>query len=137
MDQPQEGTSFTTSRKGYTREEVDEYVAAKERLLVDANHDIRQLQNRIAELEQSGSRVVQLEDDLARAQRKAGDLEQKLEELRTEAISGTDDGELRAARQRIQDLESLLAGDLADTDLERDAGWDPETLREEFSGADP
>jgi hypothetical protein len=38
---------------------------------------------------------------------------------------------INAARQRIEDLERILLADLADPDLERDAGWDPETLREE------
>jgi hypothetical protein len=44
---------------------------------------------------------------------------------------------LTAARQRIEDLEALLAGDLEDPDLDRDAGWDSEALREEFSAAPP
>jgi voltage-gated potassium channel Kch len=39
---------------------------------------------------------------------------------------------ISAARQRIEDLESLLASDLEGPDLSRDEGWDPESLREEF-----
>lgn len=38
---------------------------------------------------------------------------------------------LNAARQRIVDLERLLLADRAETDLERDAGWDPDSLRNE------
>ncbi len=38
---------------------------------------------------------------------------------------------LSAARRRIDDLEQQLLADLADPDLERDAGWDPDSLREE------
>lgn len=40
---------------------------------------------------------------------------------------------ITAARQRIADLEALLAVDLEDPDLDRDAGWDPVTLREDFA----
>jgi len=36
------------------------------------------------------------------------------------------------ARQRIADLEEVLAGELHDADEERDAGWDTESLRREF-----
>jgi len=36
------------------------------------------------------------------------------------------------ARQRIRDLEDLLLADLEEPDLDRDAGWDPESLRDEF-----
>ncbi len=39
---------------------------------------------------------------------------------------------INAARKRIQDLERLLQSDLEDEGLERDAGWDAESLREEF-----
>jgi monovalent cation:proton antiporter-2 (CPA2) family protein len=39
---------------------------------------------------------------------------------------------LSAARQRIEDLEELLRGDLAETDEMRDVGWDPESLRKEY-----
>jgi len=44
---------------------------------------------------------------------------------------------ITAARRRIEDLERMLGADLADDGLERDAGWDPETLREEFSQHPP
>jgi monovalent cation:proton antiporter-2 (CPA2) family protein len=44
---------------------------------------------------------------------------------------------LTQARRRIQDLEHLLLQDLRDPDLDRDAGWDPESLREEFRSGDP
>ena len=36
-----------------------------------------------------------------------------------------------AARQRIEDLERLFEADRAELALDRDAGWDPESLREE------
>lgn len=49
----------------------------------------------------------------------------------TRARGGDRASYLSAARSRIRELESLLRSDLADPDLERDAGWDPETLREE------
>ena len=39
---------------------------------------------------------------------------------------------LSAARQRIEDLEELLRGDLVDADEMRDSGWDPESLRQEY-----
>jgi monovalent cation:proton antiporter-2 (CPA2) family protein len=39
---------------------------------------------------------------------------------------------LSAARQRIENLEELLRGDLADADEMRDSGWDPESLRQEY-----
>jgi CPA2 family monovalent cation:H+ antiporter-2 len=38
---------------------------------------------------------------------------------------------VNAARQRNLDLEQLLLADRAEPDLERDAGWDPESLRNE------
>ncbi len=41
---------------------------------------------------------------------------------------------LSEARQRIEDLEELLQGDLADPDEMRDAGWDPDSLRQEYGG---
>jgi monovalent cation:proton antiporter-2 (CPA2) family protein len=41
-----------------------------------------------------------------------------------------------AARQRIEDLEKLLRGDLADAGEMRDAGWDPESLRREYGGGE-
>jgi monovalent cation:proton antiporter-2 (CPA2) family protein len=37
-----------------------------------------------------------------------------------------------AARQRIEDLEKILLSELEGEGTERDAGWDTETLREEF-----
>ena len=43
---------------------------------------------------------------------------------------------INMARQRIEDLEELLLSDLEDADDFRDAGWDPESLREEY-GAPP
>jgi monovalent cation:proton antiporter-2 (CPA2) family protein len=39
---------------------------------------------------------------------------------------------INTARQRIRDLENLLLSDLEDTDETRDAGWDNESLREEY-----
>lgn len=44
---------------------------------------------------------------------------------------------ISAARKRIVDLEALLRADLEDRGLERDLGWDVETLRAEISGAPP
>ena len=41
---------------------------------------------------------------------------------------------LSAARQRIEDLEELLLGDLTDPGELRDAGWDPESQRREYGG---
>jgi len=41
---------------------------------------------------------------------------------------------LSTARERIEGLEALLRGDLADSGEMRDAGWDPETLRQEYGG---
>ena len=43
------------------------------------------------------------------------------------------------ARERIQDLERTLLDDLKDVGLERDAGWDAESLRRDFdpSGETP
>lgn len=43
-------------------------------------------------------------------------------------------GYLSAARQRIEELERLMQADRADAGLDRDMGWDPESLREEFRG---
>jgi monovalent cation:proton antiporter-2 (CPA2) family protein len=40
---------------------------------------------------------------------------------------------LGLARQRIQELERMLLADLRDGGIERDMGWDPESLREEVS----
>jgi hypothetical protein len=36
------------------------------------------------------------------------------------------------ARERIHDLERTLLDDLKDVGLERDAGWDAESLRQDF-----
>ena len=41
---------------------------------------------------------------------------------------------LSAARQRIEDLEAILLGDLADPAFQRDDAWDPESLRADFGG---
>jgi CPA2 family monovalent cation:H+ antiporter-2/glutathione-regulated potassium-efflux system protein KefB len=41
------------------------------------------------------------------------------------------------ARQRIEELEQMLQADLAAPPLDRDEGWDPESLREEARGASP
>jgi monovalent cation:proton antiporter-2 (CPA2) family protein len=41
------------------------------------------------------------------------------------------------ARRRIENLERMLLADLEDPDLDRDAGWDPDTLRTEARGAQP
>ena len=44
---------------------------------------------------------------------------------------------LKATRQRIEDLERLLQADLNDQGLERDLGWDAESLRAEFADRSP
>ena len=44
---------------------------------------------------------------------------------------------ISTARQRIEDLEELLLGDLADPGEMRDAGWDPDSLRQEYGGRPP
>ena len=44
---------------------------------------------------------------------------------------------ISTARQRIEDLEELLLGDLADPGEFRDAGWDPDSLRREYGGGEP
>jgi voltage-gated potassium channel Kch len=38
---------------------------------------------------------------------------------------------ISVARRRIADLEQMLLSDLEGAELDRDAGWDPESLREE------
>ena len=43
----------------------------------------------------------------------------------------------REQARRIEDLERIFLADLEERDLERDTGWDPETLRTEFGGASP
>jgi CPA2 family monovalent cation:H+ antiporter-2/glutathione-regulated potassium-efflux system protein KefB len=40
-------------------------------------------------------------------------------------------GYISMARERIEALEQQMQADRESTDLERDAGWDPETIREE------
>ena len=40
---------------------------------------------------------------------------------------------LNAAKQYIAELEEIIQADKAEPDLERDAGWDAETLREEVN----
>jgi CPA2 family monovalent cation:H+ antiporter-2 len=45
---------------------------------------------------------------------------------------------ISVARRRIADLEQMMLADLEGVELDRDAGWDPETLREEARrGAPP
>ena len=44
---------------------------------------------------------------------------------------------ITAARRRIEDLERMLAVDLDGDGLERDEGWDPQSLREEFAEEPP
>jgi voltage-gated potassium channel Kch len=39
------------------------------------------------------------------------------------------------ARRRIEELEQLLLADLEDPGVDRDAGWDPESLRAEYGGS--
>ena len=39
-----------------------------------------------------------------------------------------------AARQRIEDLERMFEADRAEPALDRDAGWDAESLRDEAQG---
>jgi hypothetical protein len=39
---------------------------------------------------------------------------------------------MSAARRRIEELERLLLSDLATPALDRDIGWDAESLREEM-----
>jgi monovalent cation:proton antiporter-2 (CPA2) family protein len=57
--------------------------------------------------------------------------EESLREL-TASRKGERSAYLSDARRRIEDLEGILLADLAEADLDRDAGWDPESLREEF-----
>jgi CPA2 family monovalent cation:H+ antiporter-2/glutathione-regulated potassium-efflux system protein KefB len=42
---------------------------------------------------------------------------------------------LSEARRRIEELEQLLLADLEDPAVDRDAGWDPESLRAEYGGS--
>lgn len=57
--------------------------------------------------------------------------EESLREL-TASRKGAQSTYLSDARRRIEDLERILLADMAEADLDRDAGWDPESLREEF-----
>ena len=57
--------------------------------------------------------------------------EESLREL-TASRKGERSAYLSDARRRIEDLERILLADMAEADLDRDAGWDPESLREEF-----
>jgi CPA2 family monovalent cation:H+ antiporter-2 len=41
-------------------------------------------------------------------------------------------GYIRATRRKIEELERIMHADLTNTDLDRDAGWDPESLRDEI-----
>jgi monovalent cation:proton antiporter-2 (CPA2) family protein len=50
----------------------------------------------------------------------------------TESRRGERSAYLSDARRRIEDLERMLLADLEAPDLDRDAGWDPESLREEL-----
>ncbi|GAB1350694.1 monovalent cation:proton antiporter-2 (CPA2) family protein [Ignavibacteriales bacterium] len=56
--------------------------------------------------------------------------EKNLKELATHRKDKTE--YLSAARQAIEDLEALISEDFKDTDISRDAGWDADSLREEF-----
>ncbi|HEU4327655.1 MAG TPA: monovalent cation:proton antiporter-2 (CPA2) family protein [Roseiflexaceae bacterium] len=57
--------------------------------------------------------------------------EQAMREL-TEQHAADNNLYLSEARRRIEHLEQLLLADLADQGLERDTGWDAETLRDEI-----
>jgi monovalent cation:proton antiporter-2 (CPA2) family protein len=59
--------------------------------------------------------------------------EESLQEL-TASRRGERSAYLSDARRRIEDLERILLADLAEADLDRDGGWDPESLREEYRG---
>ena len=39
---------------------------------------------------------------------------------------------ISAARQRTEDLEQMLRADLEEPGMDRDTGWDPESLVEEY-----
>jgi len=56
--------------------------------------------------------------------------EESLRQL-TESRKGDSDTYISDARRRIQDLEAILLADLQDPGLDRDMGWDPESLRDE------
>jgi voltage-gated potassium channel Kch len=60
--------------------------------------------------------------------------EESLREL-TKSRQGEHSAYITDARRRIQELERILLADLAAPPQDRDAGWDPETLREEYRDA--
>lgn len=60
-------------------------------------------------------------------------LEHDEESLRELTAQRRDVGYLSAVRRRIEDLERMLRADRDEPGLSRDAGWDAESLREEFS----
>ena len=59
--------------------------------------------------------------------------------IRELAAQRTDDraSHLSATRRRIQELEEMLLADLQAPDVDRDRGWDPDTLREEARAGRP
>ncbi len=62
-----------------------------------------------------------------------------LGELHEMRSSGDQEGYIREVRSKIEELEEMFRAD-GSTDgdgLERDSGWDPETLRDEFGSAPP
>ncbi|MCC6130296.1 MAG: potassium transporter, partial [Acidobacteria bacterium] len=59
-------------------------------------------------------------------------LEHDEESLRELTAQRRDVGYLSAVRRRIEDLERMLRADRDQPGLSRDAGWDAESLREEF-----
>ena len=56
--------------------------------------------------------------------------EESVREL-TRSRKGEQSAYLSEARRRIEDLERILLADQEDAGLDRDSGWDPESLREE------
>jgi monovalent cation:H+ antiporter-2, CPA2 family len=72
------------------------------------------------------------------AHRAAQKFQRHDEETLRELTAARRDGQasyLNVARRRLNDLERLLLADRADPDLDRDAGWDPESLRNQARGA--
>jgi CPA2 family monovalent cation:H+ antiporter-2/glutathione-regulated potassium-efflux system protein KefB len=59
--------------------------------------------------------------------------EESLRELTAARRDGT--RYISATRQRVEDLERMFEADRAEPSLERDAGWDPESLRDEARGS--
>ncbi len=55
------------------------------------------------------------------------------ESLRELTVSRKETGYLGAVRRRIEELERMLQADRTEPDLSRDAGWDAESLREDFN----